>query len=259
MKIEVGKVYMKKDNFLPTIKKVLKIEDGFVTFQALYGTKAFLRNPIRKQRLSTFVRKPGKEFQSKLKEIPEEADPKDYEKYAGSIIWKNYTVLKTTGEPMMKCFERKALHWLKKGYAKRINEDTVQFTVTFIEDKLAAYHDFDNPFWMLEKNKQCAVCGNQRILTSHHIVPERHLDKIPLHIRQNLSNRLFICIDCHNKYEKNFWIKGLGGDPIEPDFDLADPRNWERHFIEAMNPQYMPEGWSVILTKYPPSELENVS
>ena len=248
MKIEVGKVYLKRDNFLPTVKKVLQIEGDYVIYKALYGSGQFMRNPqnkVRKQKLQTFKKR-------LLGEIPEEDDPEMYrQKYAGSILWKNYTVLTMSGEPMMKCYERKARHWIKKGYAVRVDEDTIQFTVSFIEDKLRKYYGNnmqDNPFWMAERNKNCVVCGATSVLTSHHVVPERHLKKVPLEIRKNLSNRLFICSDCHNAYEAVFFPKDrLTKEPVEPDFDLSDPYSWERHFIETMKPKHMPEGWNIII------------
>jgi len=49
----------------------------------------------------------------------------------------------------------------------------------------------------------CPYCGKCRLLTKHHILPQRFYKFIPLKYRNELENRqIDICRKCHDKYEE---------------------------------------------------------
>src|ERR1700722_14861502 len=79
------------------------------------------------------------------------------------------------------------------------------------------------------------------MLTRHHVVPRRVKRKIPQPYRSYLSNVLFVCMDCHERYEQT----------PEPDIELGDDplafcRAWKEHFLCVMEPRCMPEGGDII-------------
>ena len=58
--------------------------------------------------------------------------------------------------------------------------------------------------------------------------------------RNCLSNVLFVCLDCHEKYEQT----------PEPDLATGDWREyvyaWKEHFVRVMQPKFLPAGWDIV-------------
>jgi len=63
---------------------------------------------------------------------------------------------------------------------------------------------------------------------------------VPLPWRNCLSNVLFVCLDCHRKYEQT----------PEPDPACTDWKDyvyaWKEHFIRVMAPRFLPAGWDIV-------------
>ena len=95
-------------------------------------------------------------------------------------------------------------------------------------------------FFLAVKNDACVCCGRGDRLSRHHVVPKRHRRKVPMPWRNCLSNVLFVCLDCHEKYEQT----------PEPDLDVGDWREyvyaWKEHFIRVMQPKFLPAGWDIV-------------
>jgi hypothetical protein len=74
-------------------------------------------------------------------------------------------------------------------------------------------------------------------------VPRRLKKKVPQQHRRCLSNVLFVCMTCHERYEQT----------PEPIMEMGDPleycRQWKAHFLHTMEPKFMPEGWDIISVK----------
>ena len=58
---------------------------------------------------------------------------------------------------------------------------------------------------------------------------EDRADKLPLEVRKRISNILFLCQECHGRYE---------GQPLVS--DSLDPHVWKDHFLAVMRPQFLP-------------------
>ena len=78
-------------------------------------------------------------------------------------------------------------------------------------------------------------------LTRHHVVPQRHKKNLPEEIRCCMSNVLFVCDSCHQDYERI--------SEQEPLDKIKDPvaivYAWRDHFINTMQPRFLPEGWDI--------------
>ena len=105
------------------------------------------------------------------------------------------------------------------------------------EKKLAELYDGHlGPFFLEVKNDHCVVCGKDHGLTRHHVVPKRHKRKLPLEVRKQLSNVLFVCLDCHDRYEARQLVS-----------ESLDPFVWKDHFVATMEPAFLPKGWDIVL------------
>jgi hypothetical protein len=58
--------------------------------------------------------------------------------------------------------------------------------------------------------------------------------------RSCLSNVLFLCVECHRRYEA----------APEPDLTCEDWREfvtaWKEHFVSVLRPAHLPEGWDIV-------------
>jgi hypothetical protein len=117
----------------------------------------------------------------------------------------------------------------------------LQFTDDTTEKKLAELYDGKfTPFFLAVKNDACVCCGRSDRLSRHHVVPQRHKPKVPLPWRHCISNVLFVCLECHERYEQT----------PEPEPETADWREyvyaWKDHFIRVMEPRFLPVGWDIV-------------
>jgi hypothetical protein len=122
-----------------------------------------------------------------------------------------------------------------------VSEGVLQFTDATTEKTLAElYLGEFSQFFLAVKNDACVCCGRGNRLSRHHVVPKRHKRKVPLPWRNCLSNVLFVCLDCHEKYEQT----------PEPDPEVADWRDyvyaWKDHFTRVMQPRFLPAGWDIV-------------
>lgn len=161
----------------------------------------------------------------------------DYHRLDGARCQATFIVQNVAGEPLFRCSERRARFYLRKGYAVRLDDRNLRLIDDTTEKKFAElYGERLGPFFMEVKNDRCVVCGTDHDLTRHHVVPRRHKRKLPETIRRRLSNVLFVCRECHDRYESQQLVS-----------DTLDPHVWKQHFFETMRPQFLPNGWDILL------------
>jgi hypothetical protein len=166
----------------------------------------------------------------------------DYSHLDGCKLQATFVVLDTGGTPILRCSQKRARFYLKKGLVRPAGEGTLQFVDDQTERRLRdLYSDSFSEFFMAVKNDRCVCCGTASNLTRHHVIPRRHRKKVPLPWRRCLSNVLFVCTSCHTRYEAT----------PEPDPEFAGDwqdyaRRWRQHFLDTLRPQHMPAGWDII-------------
>jgi hypothetical protein len=187
MQVVSGHAYYRKTNFHATVKRVVKVDDGIVHFEIVYGT----RQTIRRSRSGT---QPLARFrQWATCEIPPDYD---FHRLDGAKIEPTYIVHDSAGKPLVRASERQIGRWQKMGLD--IVEEDHQFRVRDCEaeEKLREIwrqQPDQNRFFLSVRNEKCCVCGKDHGLTRHHVLPQRHKKKLPLWLRKWLSNILFTC------------------------------------------------------------------
>lgn len=228
MEIEVGKMYYKqKKGNKACIRLVTLLEDDKVHYRVVYGP-ALKKNPTGCVPIKSFKKWAAGVYMG----------DDQYHKLDGARIWNTYVVENIDGQPEFRCGEKRAKFYLRKGYARQISDDTIRLNSPVTVERFRQLYETLNPFFMAVKNDKCVVCGCDRPLTRHHVVPRRVLKLIPNKIKRRMSNILFVCVKCHNKYNEN-----------DIQTDECDPKVWLRHFIKVMDPQHMPEGWDIFMIK----------
>lgn len=230
---EVGKKYYRVSHAKGRVVQVTSVNDGWVNATVLHGPGALKKKGYR-----------CKEKNFHWHVVPDDWGD-DYSKLDGCRIFPTYMVLGHKGDPIFRCSEKRAKHYLKKGFVFQVDENTLQFTNDTTEKVLEKlYEGKFSEFFMAVKNDKCVCCGKVHGLSRHHVIPQRHKDKLPIYWRRCLSNVLFLCLECHMKYEQ----------AVEPEFSCDGDwesfvYGWKNHFIEVLNPQYMPSGWDIISVK----------
>lgn len=159
---------------------------------------------------------------------------------------KEVFVYNKSNKHIFTCSSKQARHYLRKGYARFEDNNKIIMLDNSTENRLISlYGSLDNPFLLSKKNHQCVVCGIKQDLTKHHVIPKRHIKKIKKSIRQSLSNTICICRHCHNKYEDL-----SSHEPIDFNgYSLEYVYQWKDHFINSMNPKFLPIGWDIFFPK----------
>jgi hypothetical protein len=227
-----GQVWMKKKHSVAVVRQIISIEGKRVHYQVLH-------NPTRSQQKNGTCR-----LQTFTRDFHQIEPMKDYTLLDGAKQFDTYVVNATSGKPLFRCNEKRALWYLNKGYVTQAGDHQLQFNNDVTEQKLQQiYKGNFSDFFMAVKNDKCNCCGKKGRLSRHHIIPQCYKKKIPLEWRKRISNVLFICIECHKSYDHEW-------EPQEPnvkegelweDYILA----WKNHFMEVMKPKFLPAGWDI--------------
>jgi hypothetical protein len=226
MTIEAGKRYFRKRGGCARVRLVLAVDGDRVEYEVLHGPAA-KRQARNRCSLRRFADWADGEFEG---EDPGRLD--------GARLHGTFVVQNVAGRPLFRCSRRRGRFYLRKGYAVSVDEATLRLTDATTETVLTRlYGERLSPFFLEVKNDHCVVCGKDHNLTRHHVVPRRHLRRLPLEVRSQLSNVLFVCLDCHRAYEARQLTS-----------TSTDPHVWKDHFLQAMQPRFLPQGWDIVLT-----------
>lgn len=228
--VQPGQVWLRKRSSVALVRRVRAVEDGKVHYEVLHGPASLRRKPLRSCNVRSFIQHAR----------PIEEQP-DYANLDGARQIATFLVLSTTGQPLLRCSEKRADFYLKKGFAQPVSEGILRFTDDTTEKTLRELYNGEfSEFFLAVKNDACVCCGRGDRLTRHHVVPQRHKAKVALPWRHCLSNVLFVCLACHERYEQT----------PEPDPDATDWRQyvyaWKGHFIGVMQPRFLPAGWDIV-------------
>jgi len=225
-----GQVWLRKRSSVALVRRVRAVIDGKVHYVVVHGPASLRRKPLGACTIRSFVQH--------ARQIEEHAD---YSHLDGARQFVTFLVLSTAGEPLLRCSEKRADFYLKKGFARPVSVGVLQFTDDTTEKTLQKLYNGEfSQFFLAVKNDACVCCGRGDRLTRHHVVPQRHKTNVAMPLRHCLSNVLFVCLACHTRYEQT----------PEPDPDATDWRQyvyaWKDHFVHVMQPKFLPAGWDIV-------------
>jgi len=238
--LRIDKCYYSRNGGKVVVKKIVSIQNNRITYKRIYGRPAKLLNSVGECSIITFRNWMNGEI----------GEDVDFSSIEGATIYPTYLVYNTKGIPIFRCFQRRARFYLKRNFAIEIGNCELQLTEKGAKTEemlIKRYGDLSHlPFFMAVKNDKCVVCGSNKSLTSHHIIPKRLKNTLPIQMRKELSNVLYICSSCHERYERHIEKQG--------DFIMEDPESfviaWRDDFINTMNPKYLPAGWDIFVQNY---------
>ena len=115
--VEPGQVWLRKRSSVALDRRVRAVEDGKVHYEVLHGPASLRRKPLGSCNVRSFIQH--------AQQIEEQAD---YSHLDGATPFDTFLVLTTQGEPLLRCSQKRADLYLKKGFARLISEGVLQFT-----------------------------------------------------------------------------------------------------------------------------------
>jgi len=113
-------------------------------------------------------------------------------------IYGNWEVYSPDDILMFRCDLKKANWYLKRHLATEIEVGKIKLNFT---PKGLGNHQ--KPFGLSLMKNVCVVCGTEKFLTRHHVVPISYRKYFPLEIKShNFHDVLSMCVDCHDSYER---------------------------------------------------------
>ena len=115
-------------------------------------------------------------------------------------IYENYKVLSPDGIEMFRCGKKKYDWYLKRNLAEIVPSEKDTIKLKFKPNGLgwSGTH-----YYLQDRENKCCVCGSEKELSRHHVVPYCYRKHMPNSIKDNnFFDILPLCCDCHNKYEK---------------------------------------------------------
>lgn len=234
VEIKVGKCYLRKVQGRATVRKVLAVGKT-VEYETLHGP-SLSKSRFGSQNFNNFKKK----F---FQEVPELAD---YRHLDGCIRQETFIVLNTQGSPLVRCSFGRAKFYLDRGYAFEVEPGVIRLGNDATEKRLFALHGELDAYFMEKKNDRCVCCGSAIALTRHHVIPHRAKKYVPQPWRSCLCNVLFLCVECHAKYERYL---AWHGDPKVCEDPVRFINAWQDHFMTVMKPSYLPQGWKLLKVK----------
>lgn len=115
-----------------------------------------------------------------------------------SEIYESYSMYSPVGEFMCYCNKKKANWYINKNLASWLEDK--KFQLIFEPNGKGKA---DNPYYTQVIKNCCVVCGSEKDLNKHHVVPYVFRSRLPLEYKEsNHHDILATCIDCHEMYEE---------------------------------------------------------
>lgn len=115
--------------------------------------------------------------------------------------YENCRVLGPDGKLMFRCCRKKAVWYLDRNLGKKMQDEPLTVQLSFIPKGVGHVND---PYFLQEMANRCVVCGSEKELTRHHVVPYCYRKFFPTDLKQHRSyDVMALCIPCHHKYEEH--------------------------------------------------------
>lgn len=146
---------------------------------------AYVLDKFEIMEFSSYRIDPGKIY-TKMSNVP-----------SSKPIFDNIKVLNQSGELIFTCSSKKSRWYLDKNLAEQVDEKLIRLN---FETKGPGNQG--DPYFLSEKANACVVCGSDKSINRHHIIPKQYRKYFPLDVKEhNHFDILPICVGCHRLYE----------------------------------------------------------
>lgn len=112
-----------------------------------------------------------------------------------SNAYDNCKVYHPNGKLMFYCSLKRLNWYLNKDLAEKIDDTSIKLTFT-------PKGEGEPEYLLYPRESKCVVCGTEKNLTKHHVIPYRYRKLFPLKYKdKNSYDVVVMCRDHHNEYE----------------------------------------------------------
>lgn len=116
-------------------------------------------------------------------------------------IYGNCRVLSPEGILMFRCDQKKVNWYLNRNLATVVIDNPLTIKLNF---KPKGLGNHKKEFGLSDMQNICVVCGSEKYLTKHHVVPYCYKQHLPSRLKsRNHHDILSVCVDCHEEYERS--------------------------------------------------------
>jgi hypothetical protein len=125
-------------------------------------------------------------------------------KFAGlqsrqSTLYGNIFIQSPDGQEMFTCDNHKALWYLNRDIVDVVSENPPTLRLAFIPNGKGHIGD---KFYLAPKSNICVVCGAEKRLNRHHVMPRVFRRHLPHPLKtHNYHDIVLTCLKCHSTYE----------------------------------------------------------
>lgn len=118
---------------------------------------------------------------------------------ATKIIYSNHVIQAPDGTTMCRAGEDRTSWYLERGLAVVVSEEPFTIRLNF---EPAGRGHADDIFYLGSKENKCVVCGSEKDINKHHVVPRVFRRHLPDRYKNRNSHDIVIlCVECHVRYE----------------------------------------------------------
>lgn len=115
-------------------------------------------------------------------------------------LYENCCVRNTQGVVIFYCSLKRANWYLKKNLAIILNKDPLDIQLNF---ETKGQGNLGDDFYLQHRKNICTVCGTDKELTRHHIIPICYRRHMQAEVKDHsFHDILLLCYTCHNTYER---------------------------------------------------------
>jgi len=126
--------------------------------------------------------------------------------------------------------EKRAQFYIERRLVTCAPENPKHFTFKEAPPGYGFYHTTLHEYHLRPKINQCVVCGAEKQLTKHHVLPvifQRHYPNERGDAGVRSHDLLLLCLDCHQMYEQDF------ANPVRE--EMAQQYGANRHHLHETN------------------------
>ena len=118
------------------------------------------------------------------------------------IIFENCLIQAPDGVVLSRCGMKKIDWYVKNGLADIVTDDPV--TTIRLRFEPSGRRGLGDPLLLDGKPNICVVCGTNKKLTKHHIIPYSFIKHMQIEYKVDIIRDIFpLCQSCHGDYEKH--------------------------------------------------------
>jgi len=168
-------------------------------------------------------------------------------------LYDNILLLSQDGLPLARCGWRRATWYLRNDLATCLFKEGEEMKVQLKFRPKHKTKGLVGQFYLEKRSNMCVVCGGAGHRRKY-VVPRRIRKLLPMVMKSHQSHDvLLLCTSCHDRSQR--WDSLMDTSSSSPSTMVSSFLSsdgllqleifWRKHFLQTMEPRYLPSMWSI--------------